>query len=120
MNPTNAPMWLTALSVTMQLLPTVIVGIQHLMPGSSGEDKKAAVTQLAGAALAGTEAIVPKAAPAVDIVGNSVGSIIQGMYDLIMHKQPQSMQVHPDNTAPAPAPAAPAQQQPDPQVTGLG
>jgi hypothetical protein len=118
MNPSTAPMWLTALSVTMQLLPTVIVGIQHLMPGSSGDEKKTAVVTLAGAALAGAEAIAPKTAQPVAIIGQSIEGIVQGVFDLIMHKQPQAMQVSPQNTADAPAAPQPAQ--PQPQVSGLG
>jgi hypothetical protein len=101
-------MWPNILGAILQLVPYAIVGVQHLMPGSSGEEKKQAVVQLAGTALAAAAAVTSKAAPAVQAIAPTIEPVVQSVFDLIMHNEntAQAMVVHPDNTVSLPPNAA--------------
>jgi hypothetical protein len=96
------------------LIPIFITGIQHLKPGTSGDEKKAAVINLV---LAGGQAAAIASPENAALAGNlsqTVGGLVQYFYDQVKANQPQALLVHPENTAPAgddsaaPAPAPPA------------
>jgi hypothetical protein len=127
--------WLIALQAGLaaaKYIPFFVVGIQHLMPGHSGEDKMNAVLgmMLAGGAAAGDA--VPSIAGQSSIISQTLTGVVQSVYDGIKQNQPQALLVHPENTieggtpavtdaktgAAVPQPAQPAQ--PQPQASGLG
>jgi hypothetical protein len=107
-----------ALSVA-PMLPYFIVAIQHLMPGHSGEDKKNAVIQLALAGGQAAGVVAPSIAGQSNVISQTVGTLVQSVYDGIEQNQPQALAVSPTNTgAQSSQQSAPDQNQP--QTSNLG
>lgn len=80
-----------------KLIGLAIVGLQHSMPGSTGEQKKQAAIEIAAPILAGIDMASPAAGDKIAAVAGQAEETVQNLFDLIKQTNPQVLKVHPDN-----------------------
>lgn len=119
----NVVSQVTALAPTAaQLIGALIIGIQHAKPGSSGEEKKQAVVEIAAPILAGLQLAAPGASEKVALAAGQVEDTVQNVFDLIKLTAPQTLKVHADNSQAAlnRTAAQPGNQPTTPKLVGSG
>jgi hypothetical protein len=88
------------------IVASAVVSVQHMLPGSTGAQKKQAAVELVSDALTALDAASPATGAKVSNAAGGVEDVVQRMFDAIKTTTPEVLLVHPDNKADA-APSVP-------------
>jgi hypothetical protein len=92
------------------IVASAVVSVQHMLPGSTGAQKKQAAVELVSDALTALDAASPSTGAKVSTAAGGFEDVVQRMFDVIQTTTPEVLLVHPDNKADAAASVPQGQQ----------